>query len=88
MMPTVSPDLMCKSTSFRMGSPLPSAWYLNMTWLKSIEPSLTVSSGCSGFDSDGSSFSTSTIRRADAADMVSMTKIIDSIIRFISMFMT
>ena len=56
---------------------------MKLTWSKSIEPSFTSITGCSGFCRVLSSERTSTIRSALSADMVTMTKIMESIIRLI-----
>ena len=80
MMPMVSPLLTCRSTSA-------SAWrsaraeYLKLTWSKSMEPSATSVTACSGAPIVGSASSTSLMRRADSSAIVTMTKIMDSCMR-------
>ena len=78
MMPTVSPDAMCKSMSasaYFFAVPL----YLNETLSKSTLPFSTVMIGFSGSVRSDFSDSTSPIRRMDSAEMVRMTYTIASI---------
>ena len=53
-----------------------------------MEPSFTVLTAFSGLVISGCSSSTSSMRCAAAADCVTMTKTMESIIRLIRMFMT
>ena len=86
MMPSVSPGRMVKVMSFRTGWPEP-CLYLKVTWSKAMLPSATVSTGALGAGRSVVSSSTSTMRRAEEADMEIMTKAMLSIIRAIRMFM-
>ena len=61
-----------------------SAEYLKLTFSNSTEPSATSSTGFSGFTIADFSQSTSSILRADSADIVIITYIIESIISDIS----
>ena len=81
-MPTISPLLMCRSMLER-ALRLAFFEYLKFTWSKSMEPSLTSMTGFSGFCRVLSSERTSTIRSADSRDMVTITKIMETIIRLI-----
>ena len=85
-MPKVSPGLMVKVISFKTGWPEP-CLYLKVTWSNSMPPSATVLTGALGAGRSVVSSSTSTIRRAEAADMEIMTKAMLSIIRAMRMFM-
>ena len=85
MMPSVSPGRMLKVTSFRTGWPEP-CLYLKVTCSNSMPPSLTCCTGALGAGRSVVSSSTSTIRRAEAADMAIITKAVLSIIRAIRMF--
>ena len=69
-MPMVSPDEICKLTSFRIILLVP---YLKSTWSKSMEPSFTSITGFTGLVRVLFSFNTSQIRTADSADIVNIT---------------
>ena len=86
MMPTVCPDLMCMSM-FSSTFLSASAEYANFTPLKSMLPSLTAVTGCSGFLMVLSSSKTSATRLAEATDMVTITNIMDINIRLMSICM-
>ena len=84
VMPTVIPERICRSM-FESANFCAFSEYLKLTLSKSIEPSRTSVIGLSGSFISGSSSSTSQIRFADSADMVSMTYIIEIIISDIRM---
>ena len=81
--PMTSPLLMWRSMSV-------SAWrsasgeYLKLTWSKSMEPSGTSVRGSAGLERSLCSRRTWQMRRADSSDMVTITKIIESIMRLMS----
>ena len=71
-MPTVMPASICRFIPARANF-CALAEYLKETFSKSTEPSFISVTASSGEDRDGVSSSTSQIRRADSADIVSMT---------------
>ena len=85
MMPIVSPASMCRVTSVIEYSTERSS-YAKSTCMKSTDPFGTSMTGSAGSVIVGRSSSTSVIRSADATDMVIMTKIMESIIRLIRIF--
>ena len=84
-MPTVIPESMCRFMSARAYL-CALAEYLKDTFSKSIEPSGISAAAFSGELREGSSLSTSQIRRADSADIVTITYTTDSIISDISIW--
>ena len=82
--PIVSPDLISRLMSF--STALLSLLYAKDTLLNTILPSFTVMTGFSGLRRSVCSVKTSAIRFALAWLMESMTKIIDTIIRLIRIF--
>ena len=72
IIPTVAPDGMCRFTSARAYASA-DAEYLKLTFSKSTDPSGILSTGSAAAFISGTSSSTSTMRRMDSADMVSMT---------------
>ena len=80
MMPMVSPLAICRSISVSASFSAVAA-YLKSTWSKSTEPSATSVRAPSGLDSVLSVSSTSVIRFMDSSDIVTMTKINETIIR-------
>ena len=85
-MPTVAPEGMWRSMSSRaLRSAL--AEYLKLTWSKSTAPFGTSRSGEAGSLRSVSVSRTSAIRLAEAEAIVTITKIIESIIRLIRMDM-
>ena len=84
--PTVMPELMCRSI-FSRALRLAFLEYLKLTFSKSMEPSLTSITGSAGLCRLLSSTKTWQIRFADSADMVTITYIMEIIIRLISICM-
>lgn len=84
-MPMISPLLMCKSM-WERALRVAFLEYLKLTWSKSMEPSFTSITGFWGFCRVLSSESTSTIRSADSKDMVTITNIMETIIRLIKIW--
>ena len=82
-MPTVAPEGMCRLMSRRF-QPSAVGWYLKYTWSKSICPFSTARpASASSLVISGCSSSTSTMRRAQAMDRVSIIITMDTIIRLI-----
>ena len=86
MMPVISPGPMWRSIFFSTYSSA-DLLYPKLTPSKSTEPSFTSKTGSFGFTMSLFSFITSVTRWAEAKDMVSITKMSDSIISDISMLM-
>ena len=85
IIPTVSPDLILMSIPSKLFSSLSSS-YLKLTFLNSISPLLTSVIGEAGSLISDSSSKTSIIRVADATDLESIIRTIESIIRDISIW--
>ena len=87
MMPTVSPELICRVMSCSVFSPLP-CLYEKLTWSKSMLPLGMTASALAGWARSGVSVSTSAMRSALAVLIEIITNTIESIIRLISTLIT
>ena len=85
IIPTVSPDLILMLIPSKLFSSLSSS-YLKLTFLNSISPLLTSVIGEAGSLISDYSSKTSIIRVADATDLESIIRTIESIIRDISIW--
>ena len=83
----VSPGLIWRFKSLMISFPGLDG-YANPTCSKSTEPSATSFIAWGTLDKSGSSVSTSEIRSPDALDIISITKVMDTIIRLIRILMT
>ena len=86
MMPTVWPDATWKVISLS-ALRLAAAEYLKLTWSNSTSPLVTCMTGSAGFCSVLVSSRTSQMRLPEACAMVSITKIIESIIKLMRICM-